>query len=45
LLAIADQAKPVVTVVVRVAEGETDAKETTSNIIGGADADRHATPA
>ncbi|RJT48149.1 phage tail sheath protein, partial [Rahnella variigena] len=35
LMAIANQAKPVV-VVVRVAEGETDA-ETTSNIIGGSD--------
>jgi phage tail sheath protein FI len=37
LLAIADQSKPV-TVVVRVAEGK-DAKETTSNIIGGANAE------
>ncbi|CAH5860650.1 Putative prophage major tail sheath protein [Enterobacter cloacae] len=35
--AIADQAKPV-TVVVRVAQGETEA-ETTSNIIGGVTAD------
>lgn len=37
--AIADQAKPV-TVVVRVAQGETEA-ETTSNIIGGVTADGH----
>lgn len=37
LLAIADQSKPV-TVVVRVAEGK-DVKETTSNIIGGANAE------
>lgn len=41
LRAIADQSKPV-TVVVRVAEGK-DAAETTSNIIGGSDANGHYT--